>query len=248
MTVTVIFFSTSEQVDLIKRALVSYMRLPFFAGAIPGGVMESVFSFVREGDVLATYDFVDVIDGRAGWQIKSTRAETPVTWKRAKIGNAEELIEQSFKSERGLQELGDAIINFCNDHASASIERYSIEQIGYARLVLHQKERRADYFERLLCTKQDPRVFRKEDFSWSWSTPKITKRKEQLRSLIGTRKEDGEKWFAWHGLGENQLHFSGERAWWPEQSEKMHSFDLPGENARLSWQEALTILSEAHDP
>lgn len=191
---------------------------------------------------------VDAIDGRSGWQIKSTRAETPVTWKRAKIANAEELIEQSFKSERGLRELGDAIINFCNDHASASIERYSIEQIGYARLVLHQKERRVDYFERLLCTKQDPRVFRKEEFSWSWSTPKITKRKEQLRSLIGTRKEDGEKWFAWHGLGENQLHFSGERAWWPQQSEKMHSFDLPGENARLSWQEALTILAEAHDP
>ena len=223
------------------------MRLPFFSGAIPGAVMESVFSFVREGKVLRTYDFVDVIDGQVGWQVKSTRAETPVTWKRAKIANAEELISQSFESEGARQALGNAIIDFCNAHASASIDRYSLEQIGYARLVLHQKEGRVDYFERLLCTKQDPRVFRKEEFSWRWTTPKKTQKKEQLRSLIGTRKNGGEKWFAWHGLGENQLHFSGERAWWPQERERMYSFELPREDARLSWQEALTTLAETHD-
>ena len=240
-------FSTSEQVDFIKRALISYMRLPFFSGAIPGGVMESIFAFVREGKVLATYDFVDVIDGRVGWQVKSTKAETPVTWKRAKIADAEELISQSFKSKRGLQELGDAIIDFCNDHASASMDRYSLEQIRYARLVLHRREGRVDYFERLLCTKVDPRVFRKEEFSWGWSTPKRVQKKEQLRSLVGIKKQSGEKWFAWHGLGENQLHFSGERAWWPKEPERIYSFELPRADARLSWQEALTTLAEAHD-
>lgn len=235
-------FSTLEQVEFIKRALVGYMRLPFFTGSIPGAVMESVFSFVRGGDVLNTYDFVDVVDGKIGWQVKSTKAETPVTWKRAKIANAEELISQSYKSKRGLQELGNAIIDFCNDHAAASIDRYSLDRIGYVRLVVHQKESRVDYFERQLCTESDPRVFRKEEFSWGWSTPKRVRKKEQLMSLIGTKKDSSEKWFAWHGLGENQLHFSGERAWWPE---KMHSFELPSADTRLSWQDTLAILTNS---
>ena len=204
--------------------------------------MESVFSFVREGKVLNTYDFVDVIDGKSGWQIKSTKAETPVTWKRAKIANAEELILQSYKSKRGLQELGNAIIDFCNEHVSASIDQYSLDRIGYVRLVVHQKKRRVNYFERPLCTRADPRVFRKEEFSWRWSTPKKVRKKEQLRSFIGTKKDTSEKWFAWHGLGENQLHFSGERAWWPE---RMHSFELPRANTRLSWQETLAILTDS---
>lgn len=238
-------FSTPEQVEFIKRALVGYMRLPFFSGSIPGAVMESVFSFVRGGKVLNTYDFVDVVGEKIGWQVKATKAETPVTWKRAKIADAEELISQSYKSKRGLQELGDAIIDFCNNHVSASINDYSLDRIGYVRLVVHQKERRVDYFERQLCTKSDPRVFRKEEFSWRWSTPKKVRKKEQLISLIGTRKDSSEKWFAWHGLGENQLHFSGERVWWPE---KMHSFELPKADTRLSWQDTLAILAEAHNP
>ena len=220
------------------------MRLPFFSGSIPGAVMESVFSFVRGGDVLNTYDFVDVVDGRFGWQVKSTKAETPVTWKRAKIANAEELISQSYKSDRGLQELGNSIIDFCNAHASTSIDEYSLDKIGYVRLVVHQREKRVDYFERLLCTKSDPRVFRKEEFTWRWSTPKKARKKEQLRSFIGTKTDTSEKWFAWHGLGENQLHFSGERAWWPE---KTYSFELPRADTRLSWQETLAILAEAHN-
>ena len=235
-------FSTPEQVELISRALISYMRLPFFSGSIPGAVMESVFSFVREGNVLNTYGFVDVIDGKTGWQIKSTKAETPVTWKRAKIANAEELILQSYKSKRGLQELGNAIIDFCNEHVSASIDQYSLDRIGYVRLVVHQKKRRVNYFERALCTRANPRVFRKEEFSWRWSTPKKVRKKEQLKSFIGTKKDTSEKWFAWHGLGENQLHFSGERAWWPE---RMHSFELPRTKTRLSWQETLAILTDS---
>ena len=41
---------------------------------------------LRQGEVLGTYDFVDVIKrgSKCGWQVKSTKESTPVTWKRAK--------------------------------------------------------------------------------------------------------------------------------------------------------------------
>ena len=81
--------------------------------------MGGVLAHVRGGRVLNTYDFVDVIrteDG-CGWQVKSTKATTPVTWKRAKIPDAVSLIEQSNRSAGGLQALGDAIMEFCNRHA-----------------------------------------------------------------------------------------------------------------------------------
>ena len=142
-------------------------------------------------------------------------ASTPVTWKRAKIPNAADLIEASKQSGDALQELGDTIIEFCNTHAQESLERYGLTAIGYSRLIVN-KDRTAQYFERVLCTGEDPVVFDPEQFAWRWSDPKTAVRKEQLPSLHGFHAPTGDKWFAWHGLGENQLHFSGEKSWWPE--------------------------------
>ena len=79
---------------------------------------------MRDAEVLKTYDFVDVVkrDSQIGWQVKSTKATTPVTWKRAKIPNQEELMKNSFDSQEKSQVLGNAIVEFCNEHAEASIK------------------------------------------------------------------------------------------------------------------------------
>lgn len=207
--------------------------------------MESILAHVRGGTVLNTYDFVDVIrrDMGIGWQVKSTKAETPVTWKRAKIPNASALIEASKESDLGLQALGDAIVRFCNEHASASMSTYQLSKIGYSRLILHRTGS-VSYFERVLCSIDAPDVFDPTDFAWQWSTPKVTVRKEQLPALHGIHIATGDKWWAWHGLGENQLHFYGESTWWPPGS-SLHTFTfrLPAPESRLSFSELTQILS-----
>jgi hypothetical protein len=243
-------FSTSEELRAITRILQNYARLPFSTVHIPGAVMEGVLGHVRRGAVLRTYDFVDVINraNGVGWQVKSTLAQTPVTWKRAKIPDSLELIAASEKSGRGLQALGNSIIGFCNLHAEESIRLYKLNQIGYARLIIHE-DGRAVYFERVLCTRDDPRIFRPEEFSWRWSVPKITTKKEQLSALHGIHKPTGKKWFAWHGRGENQLHFSGEGSWWP-QSNDPHAiaFRLPLESDRLSLEAFINLLAASDNP
>lgn len=193
----------------IGRVLSTYMRLPLSSDTIPGAIMEALLAHVRQGVVLGKYDFVDVIKpgSKCGWQVKSTKESTPVTWKRAKIPMREKLISASRKSKGGLQALGDAIIDFCNAHVQASLDTYELEQIGYCRLIVHA-DGQVTYFERLLATRQRPQLFAPSDFVWKWSQPKETKKKEQLQALHGIHKTTNKKWFAWHGLGENQLHFS----------------------------------------
>lgn len=104
------------------------LRLPFSQGAIPGRVLEEALAEVRAGEVLNTYDFVDVIstEDACGWQVKSARRTTPVTWKRAKLPDAATLIDASSKSEAACQELGGMIINLCNEHARSSLVRYDL--------------------------------------------------------------------------------------------------------------------------
>jgi hypothetical protein len=210
-------FSSEAQLIEIGRILSTYMRLPLSSNTIPGAVMEALLGYVREGNVLGTYDFVDVIKPKlnCGWQVKSTKASTPVTWKRAKIPNREKLISLSHKSQVGLQQLGDAIVDFCNAHVQRSLDSYELEQIGYCRLIVHD-DGQVTYFERSLVTRESPLLFEPSDFTWKWSKPKKIRKKEQLQALHGTHKPTNKKWFAWHGLGENQLHFSGERNWWPK--------------------------------
>jgi len=236
-------FSTRDQLKTISKILTGYLKLPFSGDSIPGALMESVVSEVRGGEVLNTYDFVDILNKKkkVGWQIKSTKASTPVTWKRAKIPNSVQLIATSKKDTDGLQKLGDAIIKFCNDHALESMNEYGLEEIGYSRLIVHS-DGKLTYFEKILCTKKSPKIFNESDFEWKWSIPKKTKKKEQLSALHGTHKPSNKKWFAWHGLGENQLHFSGEKAWWPTDNTNIVNFKFP--NNRLTQAQLMKLLNE----
>lgn len=220
------------------------MRLPFSGDSIPGEVMEFVFAHVREASVLNSYDFIDVYSesSKCGWQIKSTKQNTPVTWKRAKIPNKSDLIEGSRENSEGRQILGNAIIDFCNIHAQESMELFDLDEIGYSRLILHE-DAKVTYFERTLCTKKTPLVFNREDFVWNWSEPKKTKKKEQLQAFHGTHIPTGNKWWAWHGLGENQLHFSGEDSWWPNE-ECPHAIRIlfPPDSEKLSLENLVAAL------
>lgn len=236
-------FSTRAQLEKISRILKGYLKLPFFGDSIPGALMEHVLSNVRGGEVLNTYDFVDVLnkDKKVGWQVKSTKYSTPVTWKRAKIPNKSELMKSTKASNESVQNLGNTIIKFCNDHALESLNVYDLEEIGYARLIVHSNGN-ITYFERVLCTKENPKIFSENDFGWKWSTPKNTRRKEQLPALHGIHKPSNSKWFAWHGLGENQLHFSGEKAWWPSSRKNVIDFSFPEE--RLSDKQFMKILDQ----
>ena len=235
-------FSTSGQLERISEILTGYLKLPFSGDSIPGALMENVLGEVRSGEVLNTYDFVDVINRgqKVGWQVKSTRASTPVTWKRAKIPNALELINASQESKEGLQVLGNAIIDFCNEHAQESMSLYNLNEIGFSRLIVHSNGE-INYFERLLCSVDQPNIFNKDELKWNWSVPKKTTKKELLPALHGLHIPSGKKWFAWHGLGENQLHFSGEKAWWPCSGESNINFRFP--EHRLTQSELMKVLS-----
>lgn len=240
-------FSSPEQLQRIATIIYSYARLPFVSNNIPGAIMESVLGTVREAKVLDTYDFIDVLkkDTKIGWQVKSTQASTPVTWKRAKITDSSTLISDSFASPEACQILGDAIIKFCNDHAQHSLDFYDLEEIGYSRLIL-DKNNKATYFERKLCDKTSPIIFKSEDYYWEWSTQKTTNKKEQLPSFKGIRKSDDKKIWAWHGLGENQLHFSAEKEWWlPEGHINRIDFDMPIDSQKFTLEKFLEIL-ESH--
>lgn len=243
-------FSTRAELERIADILCRYMRLPVAGDSVPGAFLESVLAHVRGGQVLPTYDYVDVInrDRRIGWSIKSTKASTPMTWKRAKIADKVRLIEESRKSAEGMQALGDAIIAYCNDHAIASMRDYGLTAIGYARLIVFPDDT-ARYFEREIASEAKPLLFDPAEFQWRWSTPKATTKKEQLPALHGVHAPTGKKWWAWHGLGENQLHFSGEEAWWPADDD-VHAiqFRLPSAGAKLSFDALLELIAPEQTP
>jgi hypothetical protein len=221
---------------VVRRFLAQYARLPFAGGELPGAMMEWLLAQLHGASVLKNYDFVDVIhaERRMGWQVKSTKASTPITWKRAKLPDKVRLIEASEANPVACQKLGAALIDFCNAHAAESFRKHPIDAIGYARLVMRPGGQ-ALYFERALCTRRKPEVFSASDFVWHWSHPKKTAKKEQLSALHGVHRASGQKWFAWHGRGENQLHFSGEAHWWPRQG-RGHAvaINLPAAAGRLS--------------
>ena len=237
-------YSTPEQLETLVGLLRKYSRLPFSQDTIPGAVMESALAYVQQAEVLNTYDFVDVIkpEEQIGWQVKSTKAATPVTWKRAKIPDRDRLIRESEESEEGLKALGNAIIRFCNEHAHESLERYNLKEIGYSRLIIRPGQE-VVYFEKLLCSTENPDVFAPDAFSWRWSVEKKTKGKEQLSALHGIHVPTQKKWFAWHGKGENQLHFSGENVWWPRAGEPNRiEFTMPSEDEKLGLADFLSLL------
>ena len=230
-------FSDAAQLAKIQQMVTNYLRLPFATDTIPGSLLEAIIGIVHGADVLKTYDFADVVKrGAVGWQVKSTKSETPVTWKRAKIPDKQQLIEASQQNDGGRQELGNALIDFCNEHALASLVRYKLAKIGYARLVIFPNGR-IMYFERLLMSVAQPSLFSPADYVWRWSDPKRTQGKEQLPAFVGWQRDTGKKHFAWHGLGENQLHFSGEGTWWPLAGDSHRlDFDAPSATDKVSFE------------
>jgi hypothetical protein len=238
-------FSTEDEMGQLGALLQNYFRLPFATTSIPGAYAETVLARVRNGEVLNTYDFADVIsqDGGYGWQMKSTKVDTPVTWKRAKIPNAVALIQASQESDDGVQALGRAVVEFCNDHVRESMHIYDLREIGYARVLVRPTD--IVYFERLLVADPGQELFNPDDFVWRWSEPKKARKKEQLPALHGINRHSEVKWWAAHLLGENQLHFSGEQVWWPAPDDP-HSIVLPrpDESERLEFEEFIGWFAE----
>lgn len=237
-------FSSKAELTRLAATVVSHCHLPFAGRGVSGGLLEAALADVRAGKVLETYDYVDVIntEARVGWSVKSTKADTPLTWKRAKIANKAELIELSHSSPEGAQHLGNVILEFCNAHARQSLEKHNLAAIGYARLII-QPGRKAFYFERVLCTTAKPAIFDPRKFKWSWSNQRENQKKESLPALHGTEVSTGKRWWAWHGLGENQLHFTGERAWWPQIGDQQAiAFDLPALTDRLTVDEFNALI------
>lgn len=229
-----------EQIATIEQLVRAFLRLPFFEG-VPGKVMEKIHAHVHSATVLGTYDFIDIVDPirRIGWQVKSTQKSTPVTWKRAKIPAKEELIDLSRQSKDGRQRLGNAIIDYCNDHAIESIRKYNLQNLVYARLI-DRGNGLYTYFERPLPISGI--LFVPDDFEWNWSVPKENTKKEQLPAFHGIHAPTGKPFFAWHGLGENQLHFKGEYTWWPDEN-YLYQINFRSPSTPLSLTELLEILA-----
>jgi hypothetical protein len=237
-------FSDLKQLARVRDILCSYRKLPFSGDRVPGDVLEWILAEVRNGRRLGRYDFIDVIkeEQRIGWQVKSTAEDTPVTWKRAKISNRNQMISASEKTLQGCKELGKAIIDFCNAAILRDFDRYEIDLIMYARLVLHP-DGSATYFERQLVTRTSKQLFNPDDFEWKWAVERTATKKEQLSAFHGIHKQTNEKWWAWHGRGENQLHFSGERFWWPPDGNvNSIRFQLPDQ--RLTLNQFLSLFSK----
>ena len=166
---------------------------------------------------------------------------------RAKIPNQETLIEESRNSAEGLQALGDAIMRYANDHIEESFKLYDLKEMGYARLVIFLTGR-VLYFERFLCTRDAPSLFNPADFEWHWSKQKNTVKKEQLPALHTYYKPTNTKWWAWHGLGENQLHFTGETTWWPQEGDPHAiTFRLPTPEEKIDVETFIDLLDRLSD-
>jgi hypothetical protein len=246
MSDTASIFSNVPQMRQLQLMVTNYLRLPFATDTIPGSLLEAILGYIHDAEVLKTYDFVDVVSvpQKVGWQVKSTKSSTPVTWIRGKIPRASSLVEASRKDEEGIQLLGNAIINFCNEKVVNSFEKYALEQIGYARLVLFPNNT-IMYYERLLVTRDHPQLFNPADYIWKWSVQKENTKKEQLPAFIGIHRETQTKHFAWHGLGENQLHFYGESAWWPP-SNDIHRLDFktPDDSQKVNFEKLAEWLAQ----
>lgn len=136
--------------------------------------------------------------------------------------------------------LGAKVIESCNDHAKESLEKYDLMEIRYARII--SCPGRFTYFEKVLVDSNNRTLFDPAAFRWEWSEPKRTRAKEQLRALHGFRGED--KWFAWHGRGENQLHFSGEKHWWPNSDSEVEAVTRPKHDQQRTWSELIGWLRD----
>ena len=235
--------SSTQQMEELQKFVNAYWLLPemFRSPYISGAFVERALAEVRGGKALPTYDFIDVLcdDGKTGFQVKATKGTTTITWMRAKIHHKQALIAASQRASEpehseGLQALGDAIIDFANEKISKSFRAYKkVENIHYARLKLLSGGR-VEYTEAPLCTREKPVLFKKEDFTWAWRQERASETQslemedplettdienapqdidEVISSLQGTHIPTKERWWAWHGKSDNQLHFPGESKW-----------------------------------
>lgn len=236
--------STDDEINKIGTVLLTYLRLPFSINSIPGSIVEHVLGYVREAEVLNTYDFVDVIDrsSKIGWQVKSRKVTTPVTWKRAKISNRENLIIESEKSNDGLDELGAAVLGVCNKHVNDSLSLYGLSRIGYVDLILYKNK--LQYIECEIPQGKLKELFCPSDFRWEWSKEKAKGKKEQLTALQGFDIKTDKKWWAWHGRGENQLHFVGEKHWLSSMKTQTRELALPEASDKIPIEDLLEVLSD----
>lgn len=233
-------FSNKEELNKLKNCIKGYCKMPMSGNGFPGSVLEDIFAYARGAEKLNTYDFIDVLDSKnkIGWQVKSSKDKTPLTWKRVKLDNASSFINNSIKSSIDCQVLGDLIIDTCNKNALESINKFNLDEVGYSRLILSD-DGTLCYFEKILCTKNNPCIFNKEDFEWKWAKSKKGKNKEILSSFQGFNKKTGVKWFSWHGLGENQLHFNGEKEWYKESCINMSHFSKTNDKLPMEYLENL---------
>ena len=231
------------QLERVPPLVQAMLRLPVFA-SLPGSVLEEILAHVYSGRRTGTYDFADVVNQSigTGWQVKSTRIKTPVTWKRAKLPDKGPLIEGSKKDSTGAQRLGDAIIALCNAAAQHSVKEYGLKRLVYARLIDYM-DGRLIYFERELLIDQP--LFNAADFTWFWSKTKKVTKKEQLQAFHGVHKPTERAWFAWLGLGENQLHFKGESAWWPPAGDPTR-IDFRRSGSPLTLLELASLIASSH--
>lgn len=229
--------------EKIARLFHSFLRLPFVSDAIPGRIVEEIISNVYGAKVLNTYDYADVvIPGSIGWSVKSTKEKTPLTWKRAKIANKQNLIGASLESLDGAAALGSGIIDFCNQHARDSLIQYDLKELRYARCILFPGKK-VKYFERTLCSVDAPDIFNSNDYIWTWSREKAVQKKEQLSAFHGIDKKTGNKVWAWHGNGENQLHFSGEKMWWDDEKNSISlEVPYPDDDESIDFEKFVTYL------
>jgi len=183
-----------------------------------GFELEDIVAHVRGGKTTKNRDFADVVLTVTGFQIKSGFDTTPITWKRIRITHGIRLIQESHLDASICQQIGDSVIAACNAHVAHSFEKYGLEEIGYGRLIFYGNST-AVYFERPLCTRKAMMLFAPADFRWEWGK----------RALHGLHRDTGETWFRWNGDdSDNQLHFAGERRWWPADNDPhCIRFDLP---------------------
>lgn len=229
-------FSNKKELKEISELVQGYFKLPISEDTIQGDFFEKIIAEARNAKRLNTYEFIDVVDekNKVAWQVKSTKEKTPLTWKRVKLKDSKKLIEESFQSFEKTQELGELIINFCNLNAKESIDKYNLKEIGFSRIISNL-DGTLSYYEKILCTKENPIIFNKDNYIWKWSEQKTNGKKEMLKSLQGFDKITGLKMFSWHGQGENQLHFVGDKYWLKENIDKVMTIKKPNDKRSMDF-------------
>lgn len=225
--------------------LTTYTRIPFIEeNAIPGNIMENAVSIARNGTQLPCYGFIDVINDNIGWQVKSSRKKSPLTWGQVKAPS-------NLLQSKDAIALGNHLINSINESSIAAMEKFNLETIGYARLIVYPNNH-AVYFEKELSNRTNPIIFNPKTYLWSWSNCTRKSNKETKPSLVGINTITGMREFSWHCLSGSQLHFDAEYQWWPKIkipkseddvifSSKHHAISFMLPSKKISW-DAISAL------